>query len=76
MIKKALLKAIKFYQLHISPMIGPVCKFHPSCSHYAVQAIEIHGVLKGSLLACWRILRCNPFTKGKVDLIPVKKNNQ
>lgn len=73
MIKKLLLQAIKFYQIHISPMIGPVCKYHPSCSNYAVEAIQVHGAFKGSLLASCRIVRCNPFAKGRVDPVPKKK---
>ena len=49
------------------------CRYTPTCSQYAIEAIEIHGALKGSLLAAWRILRCNPFSKGGYDPVPPKK---
>ena len=49
------------------------CKYYPTCSNYAIKALEIHGAFKGSLLTIWRILRCNPFSKGGVDNVPVKK---
>lgn len=48
----------------------PMCRFHPSCSEYAAQAIEKHGVLKGIALGCWRIMRCNPFSRGGSDPVP------
>jgi len=50
-----------------------VCKYYPSCSTYAIQALEMHGAIKGSLLAIWRILRCNPFSRGGYDPVPEKK---
>jgi len=58
------------YQRYISPMLRPCCRFVPTCSEYAVGAIEKYGAGKGLLLAIWRILRCNPFSKGGYD--PVK----
>jgi uncharacterized protein len=61
---------IRLYQRLISPAIAPRCKYHPSCSAYAVQAIETYGILRGSVLAGWRLLRCNPFSHGGYD--PVK----
>lgn len=61
---------IRFYQKKISPIKKPCCRFYPTCSEYAVEAIEKYGALKGSLMAVWRILRCNPFCKGGYD--PVK----
>ncbi len=61
---------IRFYQKNISPIKKPCCRFYPTCSEYAVEAIEKYGALKGSLMAVWRILRCNPFCKGGYD--PVK----
>jgi putative membrane protein insertion efficiency factor len=51
-------------------MKGTECPYIPSCSQYAVEAIEKHGVIKGGLLAVWRILRCNPFSKGGIDPVP------
>lgn len=65
-----MISLIKFYKKNISPLSGPRCKYIPSCSQYAVEAIEKHGALKGGLMSFWRILRCNPFSKGGFD--PVK----
>ncbi|HSL93708.1 MAG TPA: membrane protein insertion efficiency factor YidD [Bacillota bacterium] len=67
---KIALWLIAFYRRRISPMTRPSCRFIPSCSEYAYQAIEKHGFLRGGLMALWRILRCNPFNKGGYD--PVK----
>jgi putative membrane protein insertion efficiency factor len=58
---------IRLYQLLISPLFPASCKYHPSCSQYAVDAIRKHGVLKGSAKAAWRLLRCNPWSHGGVD---------
>ena len=72
--KKLLIKLIRFYQKHLSKLkLTPCCRFHPTCSAYAIEAIEIHGAFKGTFLAIWRILRCNPFCKGGVDPVPPKK---
>ncbi|MBQ6292741.1 MAG: membrane protein insertion efficiency factor YidD [Lachnospiraceae bacterium] len=69
--KRILLALIRFYQKYISPMKrGGSCKYIPTCSEYARQAIEKHGALKGSVLAVWRILRCNPFSAGGIDPVP------
>ncbi len=69
--KRILLALIRFYQKYISPLKRPgCCKYIPTCSEYAAQAIEKHGALKGSILAAWRILRCNPFSAGGVDPVP------
>ena len=70
--KKLLLLIIGFYRKIISPLKPPRCKYYPSCSAYAVQAIEKHGAVKGSLLALWRILRCNPWSLGGIDYVPDK----
>ena len=67
MIKKAVLGLIRMYQKIISPLLGPRCRYYPTCSHYAVLAIEKYGLIKGGLKALWRILRCNPFSSGGVD---------
>ncbi len=69
--KKVLISLIKFYQKRISPLKKPCCRFYPTCSSYALEAIEKKGVLKGTFMAIWRILRCNPFCKGGYD--PVDK---
>jgi len=61
---------IRFYQNFLSPLKPPVCRFTPSCSKYALEAIEKYGPFKGLILAIWRILRCNPFSKGGYDPVP------
>ncbi len=66
-----LLGLIRLYQLTISRALpANTCRFYPSCSRYGFQAIEKHGALKGSLLAAWRVLRCNPFNPGGYDPVP------
>jgi len=70
MIRRAVLALIGGYKRHISPHLGHNCRFLPTCSEYAMQAIEIHGLLKGSLLALWRIVRCNPFGRWGYDPVP------
>lgn len=61
---------IRVYQLFVSPLSVPRCRFWPSCSEYAREALAIHGAARGSLLAARRILRCHPFHPGGVDLVP------
>ncbi|MBS4770476.1 membrane protein insertion efficiency factor YidD [Carnobacteriaceae bacterium zg-ZUI240] len=68
--KKIIKKAIKGYQKYISPATPPSCRYEPTCSHYALEAVEKHGALKGSLMAVGRICRCHPFIKGGVDPVP------
>jgi uncharacterized protein len=66
-----LLALIRFYQMTIShAMPADTCRFYPSCSHYGYQAIYRHGALKGSAMATWRVLRCNPFNPGGYDPVP------
>ena len=61
---------IRFYQLAISPLLGPSCRFTPTCSEYARQALMKHGPIKGLYLAIWRILRCNPWGGSGYDPVP------
>lgn len=68
--KFLLLKFIAFYRMAISPHFRPACKYDPTCSKYAQQAIEKHGAAKGFIMAVWRILRCNPFSRGGYDPVP------
>jgi len=68
--KRAALAAIRLYQLTLSPFIGRQCRFHPSCSHYAAEAIANFGVIRGSLLALRRLSRCHPFHPGGFDPVP------
>jgi uncharacterized protein len=72
-VRAVVLAPIRFYQRFISPAIPQRCKYHPSCSEYAVQAIRTYGVLRGLVLAAWRLLRCNPWSHGGVD--PVAAQN-
>jgi uncharacterized protein len=58
------------YRLLVSPWLGPRCKYHPTCSQYALDGIREWGVLRGLPLAAWRVLRCNPWSHGGVDYIP------
>jgi uncharacterized protein len=65
--KRLLIALIRFYKAAISPWLGANCRFTPTCSAYAIEAIEKHGAWKGTGMAAWRILRCNPFCKGGYD---------
>ncbi len=68
--KRILIRLIKLYQRYISPVKITRCPYIPTCSAYGLEAIEKHGALKGSILAVWRILRCNPFSHGGYDPVP------
>ena len=70
MIRAALIALIRAYQYAISPLLGQRCKYYPSCSSYAVEALREHGVVRGLGLATWRLLRCNPFSNGGYDPVP------
>ena len=70
LIAKLLVLPIRFYQICISPLLGPSCRFTPTCSEYARQAILKHGPFKGLYLAIWRILRCNPWGGSGYDPVP------
>ncbi|MBQ4337911.1 MAG: membrane protein insertion efficiency factor YidD [Clostridia bacterium] len=72
--KKFFITLIKFYQKRISPHLPPMCRYYPTCSHYAVEAIEVHGAFKGSLLTICRLLRCNILFPGGYDPVPAKKD--
>ncbi|GAA1397611.1 hypothetical protein GCM10009599_26990 [Luteococcus peritonei] len=61
---------VKLWRRLLSPLYGDVCKYHPSCSAYGLTALETHGAIYGSWLTVWRILRCNPFSKGGYDPVP------
>jgi putative membrane protein insertion efficiency factor len=67
MLRRLMVACIHYYQRHISPQMGSQCRFLPTCSQYAIEAIERYGPLKGGLMAVWRILRCNPFSRGGYD---------
>ena len=74
MVKRFLIFLIKGYQKFISPLLGDNCRFYPTCSAYAIEALRVHGALKGSLLATWRILRCNPFGRPGLTRFPQREN--
>lgn len=73
--KNILLALIKLYRILISPLFPPSCRFQPTCSQYALDAVETHGVWRGSYLAINRILRCHPFHPGGYDPVPNLPNN-
>jgi putative membrane protein insertion efficiency factor len=58
---------IRIYQRLFSPLVGPRCRYYPSCSEYAVEAVQRFGILRGAVLAAWRLLRCNPWSRGGFD---------
>jgi uncharacterized protein len=64
---------IRAYQRLISPALPRRCKYHPTCSAYAVEAIQAYGILRGSVLAAWRLLRCNPFSRGGYDPVSAQR---
>lgn len=74
--KRLLLAFIRFYRKRISPAKAPCCRYTPTCSSYAYEAIERWGVLTGGYLALFRLLRCNPIWKGGYDPVPQKKNQK
>ena len=67
---KLLVSLVRAYQLLLSPMMGQRCRFFPTCSNYAIEAIRVHGAARGALLAARRVCRCHPFNGGGVDLVP------
>ncbi len=71
-LKKAFILPIVIYKKLISPLFPRMCKYYPSCSTYAIQSIQKFGVVRGLILAIWRLLRCNPWSNGGVDYVPDK----
>jgi putative membrane protein insertion efficiency factor len=67
--KSLALKSLRAYKRLISPMLPAACRYAPTCSEYAVEAVERFGIVRGGFMAVWRVLRCNPFVKGGVDLV-------
>lgn len=68
-----LIAMVRLYQLTLSPIIGGQCKYLPSCSNYCIEAIQTRGPLVGTLLSAWRLVRCNPLSKGGYDPVPRRK---
>ena len=71
--KTVLIALVRFYRYAISPMLGRNCRFHPTCSEYAIEALERHGALRGGWMAAKRVGRCHPFNPGGYDPVPEKK---
>nr|WP_181897701.1 membrane protein insertion efficiency factor YidD [Staphylococcus felis] len=76
MLKTVLIGLIRIYQRFISPLTPPSCRFYPTCSNYTLEAIRVHGAIKGTWLGVKRILKCHPFHKGGFDPVPIKKENR
>lgn len=71
--KRVLIWLISFYRKYLSPLKSTKCPYFPSCSQYGLEAVQKYGAIKGGLLSIWRILRCNPFSKGGYDPVPSMK---
>ena len=76
MVAKLLIWLIRLYQLLLSPLLGNVCRFHPSCSNYGLKCIEYHGAIRGSWLTLRRLSRCHPFNPGGYDPPPPPRDSQ
>ena len=74
--KRLAIAAIRFYQRNISPGLPPSCRFQPTCSEYAIEAISSRGAIRGALMGVWRILRCNPLNDGGYDPVPERRQTQ
>ena len=72
-VREVCVAPIRLYRRFLSPLKPPMCRFHPTCSAYALEAVRVHGVLRGGLLSVWRILRCNPFCRGGHDPVPARR---
>lgn len=75
MLKKTFISIIRFYQIVISPIKPPTCRFYPTCSHYGLEAIQRFGAFKGGWLTLKRILKCHPFHPGGLDPVPEKEKH-
>jgi putative membrane protein insertion efficiency factor len=73
LIIKLLILPVKFYRYSISPLLPMSCRHYPTCSEYAIEALNVHGIIRGTMLAIWRILRCNPWGTSGYDPVPPKK---
>jgi putative membrane protein insertion efficiency factor len=75
-VKRPVLALIRFYQQAVSPRLGPNCRFQPTCSQYAYDAVDSYGVLRGAAMAAWRILRCNPLNDGGFEPVPERPSDR
>lgn len=74
--KTLLVWFLRGYQLLLSPLLGQKCRFYPTCSHYAIEALRVHGAARGSLLAARRVCRCHPWNPGGVDFVPPARESK
>ena len=74
--KYLLIGLLKAYRLAISPLYGDVCRYYPSCSAYALEAVQVHGSIRGSWLAARRLLRCHPWARGGLDPVPPHREGE
>jgi len=72
---RPLVAVVRGYQRWISPLLPPSCRFYPSCSAYAVEALQVHGLLRGTALTVWRLLRCAPWHPGGIDPVPPRRTS-
>jgi putative membrane protein insertion efficiency factor len=72
-LRRAATLPIRAYRRWLSPLKPPMCRFRPTCSQYAIEAVETHGLVRGTALAVWRLLRCQPFAKGGWDPVPPRR---
>ncbi|MBR4718232.1 MAG: membrane protein insertion efficiency factor YidD [Lentisphaeria bacterium] len=75
-VRELVIFPVRLYQRWISPLLPPCCRFTPSCSQYMIEAVRVHGVLRGLMLGSWRILRCNPWCRGGYDPVPPKRSGK
>ena len=75
-VRALLIGGIKVYRATLSGWIGGQCRFYPSCSHFAEEAVRVHGALRGTAMATWRILRCNPFGAGGIERVPPRRHGE
>jgi putative membrane protein insertion efficiency factor len=71
-VNRVLIFFVRIYQYTLSPMLGQRCKYYPSCSNYAIDALREYGAIRGTGMAAWRLLRCNPFSNGGYDPVPLR----
>lgn len=76
MLRRLVMTALRFYKSAISPWLPPACRFEPTCSQYAIEAVELHGVARGLVLAVKRLARCQPFSRGGFDPVPIPRRPQ
>ena len=74
--RNAVVVLLRGYRAVISPLYGQVCRYYPSCSAYALEAVQQHGLMKGSVLSGWRVLRCNPWARGGIDDVPERRGGR